>query len=307
MSRGPNRHKTQKTMNNSWKLAALLLIAMTALLGYAFLPTGVAGTLHLKQIALAPQAATTELLVEADSAETVAEPVDTTSQRILLFGDSMAELLALRFADYANANGHELTCVSWYSSSTRQWAETDTLDHYMRTVRPTLVLISLGSNELYTRDMKRCERHARAILDRIGGVPAIWIGPPNWCEDFGINQQLLDIMGPNAFYPSLNLTFERQKDGRHPTPAAARVWVDKIVEWMTSGHAIHPIRLDKPQKRNAQCQRFIITASGARKKDGHRQAADSLGTATKATHEAPAATEAPAPETPVAHSDTLKK
>lgn len=297
-------------MNNSWKLAALLLTAMTALLGYAFLPAGVADTLHLKQIALAPKASGAQLLAETDTAAVVAEPVDTTSQRILLFGDSMAELLALRFADYANANGHELTCVSWYSSSTRQWAETDTLDHYMRTVRPTLVLISLGSNELYTRDMKRCERHARAILQRIGGVPAIWIGPPNWCEDFGINQQLLDIMGSNAFYPSLRLTFERQKDGRHPTPAAARVWVDKIVEWMNSGHAIHPIRLDKPQKRNYQCHRFIIAAPGARKKDGHRLAADSLGTspaAATAASEAPAHAEAPAPETPVAHSDTIKK
>ena len=47
---------------------------------------------------------------------------DTTSQRILFLGDSMAEGLVRRMADYAEENGHFLSRVVWYNSTTKSWA-----------------------------------------------------------------------------------------------------------------------------------------------------------------------------------------
>lgn len=262
-------------MRNTLKLLALLVLSLMILIGYALVPDRIASTLHLKQLSLAATGHGSTEQDEEDTADTTqTEPVDTASQRILIFGDSMSQPLALRLSDYANANGHKLTCVTWCSSSTRQWAEGDTLSKYMAEVAPTQVFICLGSNELYTRDMKSCEKRIRDILAIIGKVPAIWIGPPNWCEDQGINQLLHDVMGSRAYYPSMKLTFERQKDGRHPTTKSSAMWMDKIVEWINAGHAVHPFRLKKPAKKDAHYRQVIILPPGTKHKTG--APADSL-------------------------------
>lgn len=252
-------------MKETWRLIVLMVIAVGAILGYALIPEQVAENLPFKQVGMEALTGKTaeELAEEAEAQDTVKEEVDTTSQRVLIFGDSMSEYLAYRFSDYANKNGHSLTCVTWCSSGTRNWASTDTLNHYIQKVRPTHIFVCLGSNELYTADMKGCEKRIRAILDKIGNIPTIWVGPPNWCEDKGYNKLLRQIMGSKRYYPSYKLTFERQKDGRHPTMKASAMWMDKIIAWMNEGHSVHPFRLDKPTERNLHYRQVTILPPGA--------------------------------------------
>ena len=235
-------------MRETMKLVALLAIAVGVLFCYALVPERIAGGLHLRQVSLAAieSSEETAAVQAAQAAVKEKEPVDTAAQRILLFGDSMSEPLGLRLADYANRNGHRLTCVTWVSSGTATWANSDTLSHYIRSVRPTHVFVCLGSNELYTVDKKGTEKRIRTILEKIGNIPTVWIGPPNWCEDQGLNKWLLEILGSKRYYPSYELTFERQKDGRHPTQKASSMWMDKIVEWMNAGNSVHPFRMAKP-------------------------------------------------------------
>lgn len=83
-----------------------------------------------------------ELAEEEKADSMIKKPVDTAAQRVLIFGDSMSEYLGLRLAGYANKNGHKLTCITWVSSGTRNWAATDTLQHY---IKPTHVFVCLGS------------------------------------------------------------------------------------------------------------------------------------------------------------------
>ncbi len=276
-------------MKETWKLTALLSIAIAALLLYALVPSDVAENIPLKQVELSDvtdQGEATDTVADTDTVMT--EPVDTTRQRVLLFGDSMSEDLALRLADYANKNGHQLTCVTWVSSSTRNWSETDTLDHYIQTVMPTHVFVCLGSNELYTADMKACEKRIRTILDKIGDIPTTWIGPPNWCEDKGYNKLLLQVMGPKRYFPSYKLTFERLADGRHPTRASSTMWMDAIIKWMNSGQASHPFRLEMPEKRNRHYRQVTILPPGtkAKGKEGTNAAKDSTATTQhKPVHE----------------------
>lgn len=283
-------------MKETWKLTALLAITLAVLLLYALLPADVAEDLPLKQVDLTCVTGDEELadsVAEVDS--TVKEPVDTASQRVLLFGDSMSEDLALRLADYANKNGHKLTCVTWVSSSTRNWSETDTLDHYIQTVQPTHVFVCLGSNELYTADMKSCEKRIRTILGKIGDIPTTWIGPPNWCEDKGYNKLLLQVMGPGRYFPSYKLTFERLTDGRHPTRASSTMWMDKIVEWMNNGLASHPFRLEMPDKRNRHYKQVTILPPGTKSKDKEGDKAGTEdSTAVKTNTHVPTEGETPA-------------
>ena len=154
------------------------MLALLLFVGYSKAPDYVADALHLKQIGQDITTADADTMhVEDAASDTITEPVDTARQRVLIFGDSMSQLLALRLCDYTGANGHSLTCVTWNGSGTHQWAASDTLRFYMQRVRPTHVFVCLGSNELYSADMKGCRKRAERILAKIGNVPITWIGP----------------------------------------------------------------------------------------------------------------------------------
>ena len=110
-------------MKQQIRIFVLLLVALIAVVGYSLAPwTLQVGHLELKKIDL-PDA----LRIVPDKAVAKTEkkeaftpaPLDTARQRILFFGDSMLEGLSRRFADYAEANGHDLQTVLWYSSTTQ--------------------------------------------------------------------------------------------------------------------------------------------------------------------------------------------
>lgn len=171
---------------------------------------------------------------------------DTTSHSILIFGDSMLEGLNRRLGAYATENGHTLNSVIWYSSTTKTWAECDTLRHYLRRFKPTYVFISLGGNELFIRGIiESRDRYVKKILKELGDIPYVWIGPPNWKEDTGINELIANNVPAGRFFVSNGMKFDRQKDGAHPTYESAAVWFDSIARWMPL-HADHPIRMRRP-------------------------------------------------------------
>ena len=263
-------------MKPTLQLISIFVIALVYFIGYSMVPDSVADALHLKQIGQPSIAVAGEksddIEAAAEDDNAPAEAVDTTKQRLLIFGDSMTQLLALRLSDYANKNGHTLTCVTWNGSGTKQWSETDTLVRYMRSVNPTHVFICLGSNELYSADLKNIRRRAEAIIQKVGKVPYTWVGPPNWAEDKGINTVLEQVAGKRHFFLSKGLKLPRQKDGRHPTYHGGVVWTDYLVSWLKSGKAAHPFLLEKPEKRNAHYRQLFVGKTP--KRSAHR--ADSL-------------------------------
>ena len=178
---------------------------------------------------------------------------DTASQRILFFGDSMVEGLLRRMNSYAFANGHQVTNVVWYGSSTELWAQTDTLHYFMEKVKPTFVMISIGSNEQFIKDVAGREASIRHILMEVGKTPFVWIGVPAWRSDTGINDLTERIVGKQRYFDSRGLTLQRGSDRRHPTFSAAGLWMDSIARWMASPATAYPIRMDKPtdKKRHA--------------------------------------------------------
>lgn len=172
--------------------------------------------------------------------------LDTTSHRILFFGDSMVEGLLRRMNCYAFANGHEMTNVVWYSSTTEIWAKTDTLHYFINKVKPTFAIISIGANEQFIKDVAGRETCIRQIIKELGGTPFVWIGVPSWREDTGINDLTQQIVGKNRYFDSRGLSLQRGRDHMHPTFNAASLWMDSVAVWMSSPTTAHPIRLDKP-------------------------------------------------------------
>jgi hypothetical protein len=174
--------------------------------------------------------------------------IDTTSQRILLIGDSMASGLRFRFQEYCNQNNHTLLTVTWISSSTKWFATYDTLDYFIDSIKPTFIILVIGSNELFIKDIKaNRDKYVKTIIDKIGDIKYIWVGPPNWKNDTGINDLIKENVHEKRFFPSKNLYFNRI-DVAHPTRRSSDAWVDSIAFWIVK-KSFYPIKLERPKKR----------------------------------------------------------
>lgn len=187
-----------------------------------------------------------------------AAEVDSSAMTLLLIGDSMLEGLSPRLAAYANANGHTLYSVIWYSSTSEVWGRSDKLKNYINRLHPDFVFISLGANELFVKDIAaKRDKYVKKIIADIGSIPYLWIGPPNWKPDTGINDLIAANAAPGSFFLSNGMHFDRAKDGAHPTRSSAAAWMDSVVRWMPA-HSSHPFRLDKPSAATGSPRRIFV-------------------------------------------------
>lgn len=185
-----------------------------------------------------------QLAKAEEKAKPQENPVDSTPQSFLIFGDSMSQNIAIRLAAYAKQNGHTIHTVNWDSSGTRIWANSDTLQHYIAEFKPTYIFISLGGNESAAPNPDHFKQYIEKILQKIGDIPFVWIGPPSLKEEHGFSDMLMATLPPGTFFRSDGLTLERRKDKIHPTVAAAAIQIDSVARWMKS--SAHPILMDVP-------------------------------------------------------------
>lgn len=157
--------------------------------------------------------------------------IDSSAQHVLLIGDSMADGLRFPLGNFSKENGHKFTSVAKTSSSIIAW-QGNRLKSLIEEVKPTYVMISLGSNELFTRRLDAYKKFVKNIVDQIGGVNFIWIGPPNWREDYGLTEVLSDGVGEGRFFRSKDLTLKRAGDGIHPRWKEYETWAKAISTWI---------------------------------------------------------------------------
>lgn len=204
------------------------------------------------------------ILNESDSVLTEADepsetPLDSTKQIILFFGDSMLEGLSRRLCDYAMENDYELHTICWYSSTSEIWAKSDTLNYFINKYQPTYIMICLCSNEQFVKDLPKRAEYIDEIIARLGKLPYIWIAPPSWKEDTGINQLINERVGDKRFYDSTKLEFVRGRDHVHPTFRSAESWMDSIAVWLQSQATLHPIVMNPPSvKRNRKWDSILL-------------------------------------------------
>lgn len=175
------------------------------------------------------------------------------SQRILLIGDSMIEWLRLRLASWCREAGYALYVVIWPSSNLIWWGKSDTLRAFIEKYQPTYVLISLGSNELFVPAIEKRKPYVERLLQQVGDLPMVWIGPPAWREDMGIIAFLRRRMGAGRYFSSERIPMERLEDGAHPTPAEAYRWADTLVGYLRDS-ALYPLYfpVTPPRRRIVQ-------------------------------------------------------
>lgn len=245
-------------MKALWNFIIILIITIAVLLGYSFYPKSISFFgIELKKTDwvqyfvrdTAPIVAMKALVIEDKKYQ-----LDSTSQNILLIGDSMLEQLRKAFNDYCLANNHTLNCVIWYSSQSQWFGAYDTLSHFIKLYKPTYVFLVLGANELFVQNIK--EKRAKyvkrivSVLDSFA-VPFVWVGPPNWKEDTGINDLILQYAGYDRFFATYKISlnnpnFKRFQDGAHPLPQSAYYWMEELAKWVMT-YSRKPILLKKPE------------------------------------------------------------
>ncbi|MFO0551943.1 MAG: hypothetical protein U0271_26395 [Polyangiaceae bacterium] len=177
---------------------------------------------------------------ETMTAETTAQPLlsgaaatgSPLPEKVLLLGDSMVEVLSPSFAAYAKAAGWELSLAIWYGSTTAAWAEGPHLAGLLHRVKPTLVVVALGSSELTARKPMERRPYVEAIVRRVGARKLVWIGPPSWREDTGIVSLLEDAVGKDRYFHSDRLELTRKKDGIHPDKEGGQRWMHAVADWL---------------------------------------------------------------------------
>lgn len=248
--------KTNRTYLSLWSLIAIAFVCFFSL---SIVGNKTIAGIEIKTTGMYEElthipAEKTVTVVQEDIPVIATEPepiIDTTSQRILLLGDSVLEGISPRLAAYAKENGHKLYTVIWYSSSSLQWAESDMIEKFIKKVKPTYIVMALGTNELFIRNIiERREKYVKAIIEKFNDIPFIWIGPPNWKKDTGINELLKMTVPEDKFFMSKGLKFRYYEDQIHPTRSSAAMWVDSIVRWMPK-HCKHNIRLNVPTIKKA--------------------------------------------------------
>jgi acyl-CoA thioesterase-1 len=107
----------------------------------------------------------------------------------------------------------------------------DVVDHIGASIaryQPDLVLVNLGTNEVFVPAPESLEPRIRAIVKRVGARDCVWIGPPTWNGDRGIVDVLRTNASPCRFFDSSNLRLDRLKDGIHPTDKGGEEWAGQF-------------------------------------------------------------------------------
>lgn len=294
---------------------ALLLVAFMLFAGLSFFKDGIEESFGINTATFASDLLSTpddelELadVVTTDSVSGKAiatverAPLDTTRKNILFIGDSMLERLSPRIAAYAEENGHQMNTVIWYGSSTEVWATSGRAKECIQKYRPDYIIISLGGNELFVNDIiARRTKYVKQIVAEFADIPYVWIGPPNWKKDTGINKMIQSVVPKGNFYLSYtpDQHYERAKDGAHPTPASAAKWADRICKWIVE-ESNNPIVLNLPQKARAYCHTETFSMT-----DNEMKAKPKAEPAPKPTTQPVAEPVEPQSEAPNPNTETL--
>jgi lysophospholipase L1-like esterase len=164
-------------------------------------------------------------------------PKLTEKSRVLLVGDSMAVGLDPHMRELAGESAVEAYAGRGITGSRiDQWARSDWLESELESFRPTIVLVSLGTND-EALGRGAAERQAPFVDElleklRASGAEVVWIGPPTLpFEEHGVSE-LIESRVP-FYFRSAELDIPRSPDGLHPNAAGYAGWSGAVWRWLS--------------------------------------------------------------------------
>ncbi len=150
--------------------------------------------------------------------------------RILLVGDSLAVGLGVPMTKMASDFGASLSKGGIVGTTISDW---DKSVMTQSDPPPTLVLLSIGTNDMKMSSPAGEKQHLTSLLSKLGsgGADVVIIGPPTMpFPDRGV-REMLASSGASIF-PSEALSIPRGPDGIHPTAKGYSGWAGAIWSWL---------------------------------------------------------------------------
>ena len=166
--------------------------------------------------------------------------------RLMLVGDSLSVGLAPPLKAVAVESGVSFVHVGETGTRIDQWSSNSTvqgikLNQTLASFAPTLILVSLGTNDEYLKKYGTADVLAKqkpyidALMVKLKatGAEVAWIGPPtNAYQSPELRAYLASVVGKSRYFPSEKYTLPRQQDGLHPTVAGYAGWTGLIWQWV---------------------------------------------------------------------------
>jgi lysophospholipase L1-like esterase len=170
-----------------------------------------------------------------------ARPKLNAESSVLLIGDSMGVGMAPHFKGLAHEEGLPFETVALTGTRVDQWVNSNRLLQKLNLIRPSHVLISLGTNDAYSgKTPENIHENTKELVEIIKEFNAnpIWIGAPSLPErtggvDLHVDNLLAIRSGTPYYFDSSTLTIPRGPDDLHPTAAGYAGWAGAIWNWLT--------------------------------------------------------------------------
>ena len=169
-----------------------------------------------------------------------AHPKVRDDTRLLLIGDSLAQGLSPHLKELATDERIPHLGAGVSGSRVDQWIDSQWLASALDEFGPTLVLISLGTNDAYSNfSPEQVVEHVRSLLARIPeDVEVVWVGVPGLPGSYSgrsPNVDMLEGIEDEApyYYESHELEIPRGPDALHPTARGYAGWAGDLWDWLT--------------------------------------------------------------------------
>lgn len=184
-------------------------------------------------------------------------PTLRPGDRVMLIGDSLAVGLATPLGALAKDRGLAFLALGTVGTRIDQWAQSQPLKDALASFKPTVVLVSLGTNDAYMQPPPdvgvRQAPYMETLLTMIetgwthtddygmGPRAIVWIAPPT-LPSAAISltpvRALIEQQSPLlnkrvSIFPSDRLSLARGPDGIHPVVSAYAAWAGAIWQWLT--------------------------------------------------------------------------
>jgi lysophospholipase L1-like esterase len=158
-------------------------------------------------------------------------PKDTL---ILHVGDSFAGSLGVPLGKRFKAAGMRTVLEFETASYVPTWASGKELPRYIDKYRPSLVIVTLGANEVEVTNPEQRAGAVKRLVGKLGGRPCVWVIPPLWKPDTGIFKVIRENAAPCRILESDEIVHDltRQKDNIHPNDPAREIWADAVLAWL---------------------------------------------------------------------------
>lgn len=152
--------------------------------------------------------------------------------RLLLIGDSLAQGLGTPLRQLARDGSVTFQVDGRLGTRIDQWASQTGLPLLLKQFQPTIVFVSLGTNDMKLANPLSEQGALTQLIAtlRQSGVTVVWLTPPKMpFPDRGVRGMIRGTGLP--LFESEALMIPRGADKVHPTPAGYSGWAAAVWQW----------------------------------------------------------------------------